>query len=942
MRIRTGYSFGEVFGPINAIFNRTIEVYKTYAPITDRSSTFGFVKWDKLCSKAGVRPIFGVELAVARDLKDKKSPIDYWTFIAQQDLKSVFEILKLASEQFYYEPKIDYKQALAAQGVFKIIGRRSLIDLIEPQDGLYFALGSYVSTAYAQLLINKGIKPIACSDNLTACGTAEEEAIQSIISGRQKSIHNSAIMTDDEWESSHDHPWKKEALDARDFVAKNSTAKLRKSKLLTPEKKKTLKALCEDGAKKIGINLKDKVYKSRLEKELKLIAEKNFEDYFYIISDICKWSRERMIVGPARGSSCGSLVCYLLEITTVDPIKYNLLFERFIDINRNDLPDIDIDFSENRRHLVFDYIKQKYGEDHVARLGTVALFKPKSAMQEFGKALSIPFSKIAKVGDAIIKRSGGDSRALDTLIDTLESSPAGKELIKDHPEMILACKLEGHPSHHSQHAAGIVITQEPVINFVGIDGRTGATHCDKYDAEDLNLLKIDALGLTQLSIFEDALGMAKLPMDHLFKIPLDDKAAFDVLNAGKFSGIFQFNGSSLKSLTRQIRISDIEDIVSITALARPGPMASGGSGNWVKRKSGEQPTTYIHQAFKPALESTLGIVAYQEQVMQIGRDIGGLSWEDVTALRKAMSKSLGKEFFDKYGDKFKAGASKLGIEKSLLDKLWDDLCAYGAWAFNRSHAVAYGIISYWCCWMKAHHPMEFAAATLQHTDSIERQIELLREMNSEGIKYLPVDSKISTDRWEIANRNGKKILVGPVNNVKGIGPRMVHEIVSARARGEPIPQRAMKLLTNPKTDIDNLWPIEHAIEREFGGLSNCGIVTPQTRIIDVERSSEDKSVLIVGVFSKIAPRDENEDVNVARRGGRKVTGPTQSLNLFMRDDTGEIFVKVDRFDYQRLGKPIVDKGNPGKLIYAIKGIVPSKSSFNLIRATHVKYLCEVK
>lgn len=941
MRIRTGYSFGEVYGPIASIFERTVEVYKTFAPITDRSSTFGFVKWNKLCKKANVRPIFGVELAVAKDLRDRKSPVDYWTFIAKSDLASVFRLVKLASEQFYYEPKIDYAQALSAEGVFKIVGRRSLIDLIEPQGDLYFALGSYVSDAYAQALFEKGIKPVASSDNTTPRATEEEEALQTIISGKTTPIHSTAILSDEEWEASHDHPWKKEALANRDFIAENSTAAIKQSKLLTPEKKKSLRKLCEEGAKKLKVNLKDKTYKERLDKELRLIDEKQFEDYFYIISDICKWARSRMIVGPARGSSCGSLVCYLLEITTVDPIPFGLLFERFIDINRNDLPDIDIDFSDTRRHLVFDYIKEKYGEDHVARLGTVSLFKPRSAMQEFGKALGIPFAKIAKVADALIKRSGGDSRALDTLIDTLESSPAGKELLIDHPEMRMSAKLEGHPSHHSQHAAGIVITQEPVINFVGIDGKTGATHCDKYDAEDLNLLKIDALGLTQLSIFEDALALAKLPMDHLFGVDLKDQSAFDVLNAGKFSGVFQFNGSALKSLTRQVKVTDLEDIISITALARPGPMVSGGANNWVKRRRGEQPTTYIHPAFRPSLESTLGIVAYQEQVMQIGRDIGGLSWEDVTALRKAMSKSLGKEFFDKYGDRFKAGAARLGIEKTLLDKLWDDLCAYGAWAFNRSHAVAYGIISYWCCWMKAHYPMEFAAATLQHLDSPERQIEMLREMNAEGIEYIPVDAKVSTDRWAIANHKGKRVLVGPVNNVKGIGPKMVHEIVSARARNEPLPQRAMKLLSSPKTEIDSLWPIRDAAKEKVGPLNGVGIVTPPTFISQIEQGKEDKSYLIICVFSKIDPRNENEEVKVAKRGGRIITGQTQSLNLFARDDTGEMFIMVDRFNYEKLGKQIVDRGRPGKLIYAIKGVVPAKASFRMLKVTHVRYLCEL-
>jgi DNA polymerase III alpha subunit len=942
MRVRTGYSFGEVYGPIDAIFKRTVEVYKTFAPITDRASTFGFAKWNRLCREASVRPIFGVELAVASDLKDRRAAIDYWTFIAKDELQSVFDLLKIATEQFYYEPRLTYEQANSAKGVFRIIGRRSLIDRIVPDVDTFFALGSYASPHYVNEMLRIGVRPIACSDNTTANGTDEEIALQTIISGRQSSIHSQAIMTDEEWGASCDYDCRGLALSMRDQVALGSRAALQKSELLSPEKKKTLVQLCREGAKRLGVDLKNAKYKERLERELKLIADKKFEDYFFIIADICQWARKRMIVGPARGSSCGSLVCYLLEITTVDPIRFDLLFERFIDVSRNDLPDIDIDFSDTRRHLVFDYIKEKYGEDHVARLGTVSLFKPRSAMQEFAKALDVPIYKINNVSDALIKRSGGDSRALDTLIDTLRESSAGIALLKEHPEMALAAKLEGHPSHHSQHAAGILITKAPLTTFVGIDGRTGATHCDKRDAEELDLLKIDALGLTQLSIFEDALALCGLPMDHLFKLPFDDRASLDILNQEKFCGIFQFNGTALRSITKQVKVKDFEDIVSITAIARPGPMASGGASEWVRRKNGQVAISYINDAFRKVLQSTLGVVTYQEQVMQIGFEIGGLSWQDVTALRKAMSKSLGKEYFDKFGDKFKAGAARFNIDKQALDRLWDDLCAYGSWAFNRSHAVAYGIISYWCCWFKAHHPLEFAAASLQHQDSTDRQLEFLRELHREGTNYVAVDEKLSTDRWTIANKGGEKVLIGPVNNIKGIGPKMVSEIASARARGEPIPARAQKLLTNPVTDIDSLWPIQDAVRKKVGALNAVGIVTPPTKIVDIEELPEDKVVLAIGVFSKIQPRDENEDVNIARRGGKRIVGNlTRSLNLFLRDETGEIFVKVGRFDYDRLGMQIINRGKVGKCVYAIKGIVPGKANFKMVRMTHCKFLCEL-
>ena len=940
LRVRTGYSFRTAAGMLDSVMARLQEVGAAYAPISDRASTFGWVRWNKLAKKAGLKPVFGVELAVTGSLNAKKPAVDYWTFFAKDDLRDINELMYLATSQFRYEPLLSYEQALRADGLIKIVGSRSLLDQIPPQDDLYVALSPSAAKGYVTEALKMGHKFVASSDNKYV--NKDDEGFYEVLCGRGASTQTYAqhILSEAEWRKAVARVASPELIDlswtTAAQIADECKAALKTATLLSPAKPQTLEEMCRAGAKKLNISLDDPVYEARLQRELALIKEKQFEDYFYIIADVMQFARQKMICGPARGSSCGSLVCYLLEITTIDPIPFDLLFERFIDITRNDLPDIDIDFSDQKRHMVFEYMEKKYGRDHIARLGTVALFRPRSAIDEAGTALGVPKWLCDKVLDSLIVRSGGDSRALQTLEDTFNTTPAGRELLEKNPEILIAARMEGHPRHYSQHAAGIVVTETPVTDYVAVDARTGATHCDKKDAEDLNLLKIDALGLTQLSVFEDALTMAGKDIHFLERVPLNDQVSFDVLNKGMFSGIFQFNGPALQSICNQIKIESLDDIVSVTALARPGPMASGGTNEWTKRKNALSPVTYPHPTFEPYLKETLGIVAYQEQVMQIGREIGDLSWEDVTALRKAMSKSLGKEYFDQFGDRFKAGAMQKGIPSAVLEKVWDDLCAYGAWAFNKSHSVAYGIVSYWCCYMKAHFPFEFAAATLSHEPDPAKQIMILREMAAEGIEYIPVDAELSTDKWSAGYKDGKKVLVGPIQNVKGIGPKLVQQIMSARVRGEPLPSRAEKLLTNATTDIDSLWPVKNAFHRLLPDPSERNIHTPPTPVSNLQPNGEDYKALAFVVVQQIKPRDENEAVNVAKRGGKVLTGPTQSLNLTIADDTDRIFAKVDRFAFERIGRDIVERGRPGKALYAMKGTVPR--GFRMLRVEAVRFI----
>ena len=964
MRIRSGYSFRTAFGTIENVASRLKEIGWPRQPITDRNSCFAFNRWSKIVPQ----PIYGVELAVVRQLNEKKQTPDWWTFLATKELKSINSLVSLATWQSEREPELNYKQAIQAKDVIKIAGEHSQISQFKPRKDLYIALSPATSKGFYNEAKKKGFQFIAVSDNYYP--RAEDKETYRLALGKRSTTQTYPlwILSDEEWKEAIQVATpaeKQKALTNRNKVFAICIAKLQKASLVIPEHPATLRQMCERGAKKLNVNLKNKIYNERLSHELKLIHDKKFEDYFYIIADIVSWAKERMIVGPARGSSCGSLVCYLLGITTVDPIEYGLIFERFVDINRNDLPDIDIDFSDNLRKLVFDYVEEKYGSERTARLGTVGMFRPRSALAAAGKSLAIPAWKIDKVLDALIFRSSGDSRALFTLEDTLKETGPGTEFLKEFPEALAAAPLEGHPTNASQHAAGVIITQEPIVTYVAVDGRTNSAMCDKKDAEDLGMLKIDMLGLTQLSVFERTLELIGVVNrdertniahlkdggqlgDYFKRLPLDDPSALNVLNNHQWSGIFQFNGPALQSIAKLIHTDNIEDIISMTALARPGPMASGGTNHWTRRKNGSEEVTFAHEVFRPYTEVTLGVVTFQEQVMQIGREVGGLSWDDVTQLPRAMSRSLGKEFFDKYGDRWKAGAIKKGVPNAVAEKYWDDLCSYGSWAFNRSHAVAYGLVSYYCCWLKAHYPSEFAAATLDSEKDPNRQLLLLRELHNEGIDYIPVDINRSTDRWTI-DKKGR--LLGPLTMIKGIGSVATIEIMNSRNNGKSLRKGLITKLSNPRTPIDSIYPVTDAVKRLAGDerpnitisdvdLSPFRIRSQATLALEVKPVNRYYTVVVIGVLTRLTPRDENETINIVKRGGRVMTGPTRTLNFWIRDDTDEVFCKIGRFDFHNLdAKKFMDTSRVGKTLVAVKGDVPP--DFRMLRVKNFRILGEI-
>jgi len=476
--------------------------------------------------------------------------------------------------------------------------------------------------------------------------------------------------------------------------------------------------------------LNNPLYAARLEKELTLIREKRFADYFLVISDMIKYAKTVMLVGPARGSSAGSLVCWLSRITEIDPIPHGLIFERFVDVNRLDLPDIDIDFPDNKRHLVVEYLSGKYGHENVAHIGTVIRYKPKSALTDVAKELRIPLWELDKLKDVMIERSSGDSRAGKCLLDAIDQLNVGRALVNKYPELAIAARLEEHAKTAGKHAAGIVVCNGAIRDYCVV--ADDIVQADKKMAEKLNMLKIDALGLRTLTVIEEACALAGIDPFSMYSLPLDDRRVFEVFNQKKFAGIFQFEGIALQNIASQITFDCFQDVAAVTALARPGPLSSGETNNWIQRKMGKEPVTYMHPMLEPYSRDTYGCIIYQEQVMKITRELGGFSWADTSAIRKLMSSREGNEKFARYEQQFVRGAINNGIKQGDAIRIWKAVNTFGSWAFNLSHAVSYGLLSYWCGWLKAYHPLPLVVAGLRHARDDESTLTMLREAINEG------------------------------------------------------------------------------------------------------------------------------------------------------------------------------------------------------------------
>jgi len=537
-------------------------------------------------------------------------------------------------------------------------------------------------------------------------------------------------------------------------------------------------------------------YAERTKYEMSMIVEKDFCDFFCAISDALRWAkRQGIVVGPGRGSAAASVVCYLTRITEIAPYNYpGMVFERFLDTTRTDPPDIDVDIEDERRHEVREYLEGKYGRECVGTIANFVRYRPKNALVDVARVHGVPNASKKIVSDLIIERSGGDSRFDDSLADTVEMFPNAKAIFDAFPALWLATRLEGGVRGMSVHAAGLVVANSPLTDICAIYEREDkqtkqirqVLSIDKYDVDYAGMLKMDILGLTTLGMIANCLRMTGLTLKDLYAIPDTDANTLDVFRRNDVIGIFQFEGRATRIICGDVCPDNFSQVADINALARPGPLFSGTTADYTDIKHGRKKPERYHPIVDKITAGTFGVIIYQETILLILKEIGGFNWVDLNDIRRIIAKKVGQAAFQVEMDKFIDGAKTLhNIDGDTAERIWKRLVTSGTYAFNIAHAISYSKLAWWTAYLKAHHPVEFYAASLaKRKPREEPEFRLMRDAQRHGIEVLPPDFRISGANWGALMPNGtnsKPAVLAGFKSVPKIGNTIARNIVIARA-----------------------------------------------------------------------------------------------------------------------------------------------------------------
>lgn len=837
LHVHTQYSLLDGAARIKDLMARAKEMGMTHIAMTDHGVMYGTVEFYKEAKAAGLTPVLGCEVYVAKqNMHDRQGRADreysHLVLLAENQ-KGYQNLVHLVSlgwlEGYYYKPRIDYDTlAQYAEGLIglsaclsgdiprllmqgdyqgaKQLAQR-LSDIFGPE---HFYLELQEHGIPVQKEVNAQIIRIARETGLPLVATndvhyinQEDAAVQDVLiciqTGRFLDEENRMKMDSDqmylksgaEMEALFSHV--PEALENTQKIAERCHVELdfetqHLPQFPLPEGETNvglLRRQAEEGfARRYGENPE---IKKQLQFELNVIEQMGYVDYFLVVWDYIRFAKEQGIaVGPGRGSAAGSVVAYCLGITDVDPIKYNLFFERFLNPERITMPDIDVDFCYERRQEVIDYVIEKYGKDHVCQIITFGTMAARAVIRDVGRVMRIPYADVDRIAKAVPMELG---ITIDRAVEI--SQPLRREMEADETIAQLiatARKLEGMPRHAGTHAAAVVISKDPLMNIIPLqkNDETVTTQFTMGAIEELGLLKMDFLGLRNLTVIQDACNLVEKstgkPLD-MEKIALDDPLVYQMIGEGDTDGVFQLESGGMRELLKELKPNCFEDIIACISLYRPGPMES--IPRYIQGKRDPSSVKYLDKRLEPILQVTYGCMVYQEQVMQIVRELAGYSWARSDLVRRAMSKKkrdvMAKErqaFIYGTEDGTVPGAVKNGVPEEVASQIFDQMTDFAQYAFNKSHAAAYGIVSYRTAWLKAHYPVETMAALMNSClQSPEKIAQYIAYCRKKGIEVLPPDVNGSGVRFEVQDG---KIRFG-LSAVKNVGAKAVELIIQERA-----------------------------------------------------------------------------------------------------------------------------------------------------------------
>jgi DNA polymerase-3 subunit alpha len=812
--------------------------------ITDHGSLFGALKFYQRAKKSNIKPIIGCELYVAPgsrlDRTGKGKGDNFHLVLLAENLTGYYNLVKLVSkghlEGFYYCPRVDlellkdHQEGLIAlsaclHGVVARhilagnldVARRTALEYAEIFPGRFY-LEVQANDLAEQQKVNAALMELGPQWGLPLVGTNDCHYLQpedakahdvllciqtgkTVNAPKRMRFGTNQLFFKSPEAMAQAFPGHPHILAATGEIAARCNLDLPLGQFHFPafpldngqtmedrlgiEARQGLQTRLET-LQSAGAWSPDKIeaYQERLETELKLLCQMGFAGYFLVVADFIGYARKRKIpVGPGRGSAAGSLVAYALEITDIDPIAYGLLFERFLNPERKSMPDIDVDFCFERRGEIIEYVARKYGKDYVSQITTFGSMKSRQVLRDVGRALEVPYADVDKIAKLV------PDQLKITLASALEQEPRLKELQASDEKvreiLTVAQALEGLPRHASTHAAGVVIADQPLRNYLPLyKGNKDelVTQFDMKGVEQVGLIKFDFLGLRTLTVLETAVRLVKQthqPDFNLRRLPLDDKPTFEFLQSGDTAGVFQLESSGMRSVLVQLKPTCFEDLIALVAIYRPGPLESGMVSDFIKRKHGELAVTYLLPELEPVLQETYGIILYQEQVMQIAGVISGYSMGEADILRRAMGKK-DPAVMAAQRERFSTGAARKGFPAAKAETLFNLIEKFAGYGFNKSHSAAYALITYQTAYIKAHYPVEFLAALftseISNTTALTKHIQEARE---QGISLLPPNINSSEHDFMVERGQIRFGLAG----VKNVGVNAIRSIIEARKKG---------------------------------------------------------------------------------------------------------------------------------------------------------------